>query len=663
MNIHVPETAARVARLLAPAGPVVVATLRALLYVGAYVALDWISYVQPVLKLGITPWNPQAGLTLAFLISRGPVWMAATICAALLSEAVVRGTPAPAPLLLAGSVWIGVCYAMLATLLRRIEVASRLDSLQTAARIATGAGIGAAIVALGFVGLYVASGALAPKSFGTSVVRYWVGDFNGILLMTPLLLAATRWRSAWTAIRSRWAEVVTQAVTLAALVWLIFVFAGLEEVRFLYALFVPVIWLALRWGAGGSLLGILMIQIGLIISVRDAGTVVPLVDLQFLMLTLGLTGLLLGAAVSARAAALAEVEAGAAEVRALLATAPDAVLTADADGRLRSANHAATALFGLPDAAGGGVHSLGELLPGVALHSGDGRATVRARRSDGTGFPADVAWVRLEAAARTGWLAIVRDATGRRRAEAQLRERDTALARAMRFAVAGELASALAHELKQPITALASYLRAAQIMAAPGAGDERLAVTLDKAVSEAERAGAVLQRLRNFYLGGPGRSTRFSLAEMCGSIAHSLDERLAANEVTLVIDIDAGLPAVETSATHLEIVLQNLLANAIDAVCTQGAARRRIELRARAADGAIVIEVEDSGPGVAPEGLPRLFEPLNTTKPDGMGLGLAISRSLLSAQGGELSYRRGGRLGGAAFVVSIPHATRAAAAH
>ena len=248
-------------------------------------------------------------------------------------------------------------------------------------------------------------------------------------------------------------------------------------------------------------------------------------------------------------------------------------------------------------------------------------------------------------------------------AEAQLRERDTALARAMRFAVAGELASALAHELKQPITALASYLRAAQIMAAPGAGDERLAVTLDKAVSEAERAGAVLQRLRNFYLGGPGRSTRFSLAEMCGSIAHSLDERLAANEVTLVIDIDAGLPAVETNATHLEIVLQNLLANAIDAVCTQGAARRRIELRARAADGAIVIEVEDSGPGVAPEGLPRLFEPLNTTKPDGMGLGLAISRSLLSAQGGELSYRRGGRLGGAAFVVSIPHATRAAAAH
>jgi PAS domain S-box-containing protein len=641
------------------AGPAVAGAAWGVGYVLAYIALDWLSYVQPVLKLGITPWNPQAGLTLAFLLLRGPIWMPLSVLAAYLAEIVVRGTPAPAMLLLASSLWIGTCYALLAALLRSLGVNERLRSLQTAARIAMSAGIAAMVVAAGYVGLFVVAGSLDPHKFVASTARYWVGDFNGILLVTPLLLATMHWRGAWPQFVARRSECLAQAVTLVICVWLIFGLEGSDRLRFFYPLFVPVIWIALRWGAGGALLGILAIQVGLILAVQDARPVVPLLDMQFLMLTLALTGLMLGAAVTERADALAQVAAGAAEVRALLATAPDAVLTTDAAGHLRSANHAARSAFGLEKH--GELHGvrLTELLPGIALLSREGRATLAAQRPDGATFPADVAWVQLEAPAATGWLAIVRDATDRRLAQAQARERDTLLARAMRFAVAGELASALAHELNQPITALVSYLRAAQILSAPlRESDERLGRTLEKAGHEAERAAAVLRRLRDFYLGGSGKIVPVAIPALFAMLAESFEDRLRADGVTLSLQIEDGLPTLNLDATRLEIVLQNLIGNAIDALAGAASGSRRIELRAARRQEQVVIEVEDSGPGVPTEGLSELFEPLNTSKPDGMGLGLAISRSLVRAQGGELSYRRGGVLGGALFAMSLPVARR-----
>ncbi len=637
------------------AGPAIVGAAWGAGYVLAYIALDWLSYVQPVLKLGITPWNPQAGLTLAFLLLRGPAWMPLSVLAPYLAEIVVRDTPAPTTLLLASSLWIGACYALLAALLRWLGVNERLRSLQTAARIAMSAGVAAMVVAAGYVGLFVAAGSLDSHKFIASTARYWVGDFNGILLVTPLLLAAMQWRAAWPQIVARRAEWMAQAATLVICVWLIFGLEGSDQLRFFYPLFLPVIWIALRWGAGGALLGILVIQVGLVVAVQDARPVVPLIDRQFLMLTLALTGLMLGAVVTERADALAQVAAGEAEVRALLATAPDAVLTTDASGHLRSANHAARAAFGLDRQGTLQQVQLAELLPRIALHSREGRATLTARRADGASFPADVAWVRLEAPAATGWLAIVRDATDRRLAESQARERDTLLARAMRFAVAGELASALAHELNQPITALVSYLRAAQILSAPlNDSDERLGRTLEKATHEAERAAAVLRRLRDFYLGGGGKIAPVPVAGLFATLAESLEDRLRAVGVALSSQVEDGLPSVKADATRLEIVLQNLLGNAIDALVALPVAERRIEMRALRRQEQIVIEVEDSGPGVPTEGLAALFEPLNTSKPDGMGLGLAISRSLVRAQGGELSYRRGAVLGGALFSITLP---------
>jgi C4-dicarboxylate-specific signal transduction histidine kinase len=115
-----------------------------------------------------------------------------------------------------------------------------------------------------------------------------------------------------------------------------------------------------------------------------------------------------------------------------------------------------------------------------------------------------------------------------------------------------------------------------------------------------------------------------------------------------------GLPLVAGERTQLEIVLHNLVSNAADAMTGSATGHREILLEMRSGNGSVVLEVEDSGPGVAAEALPQLFEPFNTTKIDGMGLGLAICRNLVRAGGGDLAYRPGARLGGACFELRLP---------
>ncbi len=301
------------------------------------------------------------------------------------------------------------------------------------------------------------------------------------------------------------------------------------------------IWIAATWGAFGALLAALAIQVGIIVAMNDAPTGAPLIDLQILMATLTLTGLLLGAVVAERAQA---------------------------------------------------------------------------------------------------------------RSEAQERERQ--LARAMRFAVAGELASALTHELNQPMTALVSYLQASQIMSVPATGmDMRLTDTLAKATNEAIRASQVLRRLRDFYQGGGGDHGPTQLAPCCASVVESLAPRLRSQGIRLQLLLAHDLPQVRADRSQLEMVLHNLLGNAIDALGAAPVANRELRLRADQEGDFVRLAVEDSGPGVVNDALEQLFEPFNTTKPDGMGLGLAISRNLMRAQGGDLVYSRSTQLGGSRFEIRL----------
>lgn len=621
------------------------------LYLALYVLLAWWSFVRP-LPPSITPWNPQAGLTLALLLWRGPHWLPAAAIATFLAENLIRIPSQPLMLHVAMSLWVACGYAVMAVVIRSWRISVPMASVAHAARLATTVALGTAIVAAGYVGLLAGTQVLPADTALKALARHWIGDLNGVLTVAPLLIVVGNWQQLVRAVTGHHLEVFAQFAAIALTLAVIFMLPAADQLRFFALLFVPLIWIALRWGWAGSILAALAIQIGFLIASQNEVPTPRFTDLQFLMLTLSLTALLLGAVVSERAGVLERMAIREAEQRAVLAMAPDAVLAIDASGRIRITNAAALRLFGERAEYG---RRLAELLPGLQLICDEGRVTLESQYADGRPFPAEIAWARLDPPANRGYLVTVRDATERRNAEQQLRERDAALARAMRFAVAGELASALAHELNQPITATVSYVRASKILADRDPGDhEHLQATLGKAVHEAIRASEVLRRLRNFYQGGSHKRETVDLGALCTAVVNAFQERLRRHDAALSLSIDPDIPTFEGDPTQVEIALHNLLANAIDAVSQMPEGRRLIAVSARRTQRAATVSVDDSGPGTLAELREKLFEPFVTSKPDGMGLGLAISRSLIHARGGELSCTSPGELGGASFTMFLP---------
>jgi C4-dicarboxylate-specific signal transduction histidine kinase len=145
-----------------------------------------------------------------------------------------------------------------------------------------------------------------------------------------------------------------------------------------------------------------------------------------------------------------------------------------------------------------------------------------------------------------------------------------------------------------------------------------------------------------------------SIQNLCISVSSSFQDRLRRADVVLTMRAEADIPTVEADAMQLEMVLHNMLSNAIDAVSQACGRERRIEMRTAWTRDGVTVSLEDSGPGVSADVAHKLFEPFVTTKADGMGLGLAISRSLLRARGGDLVCQPPAALGGACFVMRIP---------
>lgn len=224
--------------------------------------------------------------------------------------------------------------------------------------------------------------------------------------------------------------------------------------------------------------------------------------------------------------------------------------------------------------------------------------------------------------------------------EAALREQQAELARAQRTAAAAELAAALAHELNQPLSAISNYANASRVLAA---GDEaqraQLAETLARIAEESARAGQFVRRMRDFYRTGAAQMETASVAALVDGAHAQVRDRMRGLSILWDCRIDAGLPPVRVDRTQIGAVLNNLLGNAIDAVSGR-APPRIIRMRAlRSARGAaatVRLEVSDNGPGVPLEVRDQLFEPMATSKPHGMGLGLAMARTIVARHGGSL---------------------------
>ncbi len=261
-----------------------------------------------------------------------------------------------------------------------------------------------------------------------------------------------------------------------------------------------------------------------------------------------------------------------------------------------------------------------------------------AMRLGGYGAGAVLEFQFLLLAVATTGLFLGLTVSERREIALQLRDKQFELDRSLRLAGASEMASALAHELNQPLSAIGNYVRSCQMMM----GGERQATaalkdTMDKVVVEVTRAGSVVRQLRDFFRTGSGHLAPVEVSELLQSALGTARPRLERHRVAWRIECPPALPEVVADRIQVETVLHNLIANAVDALTAVGDRPREVVLSA-AIDGPrfVRIGVADNGPGVPQDMAPQLFRAFATSKPQGMGLGLAISRSIVEARGGRL---------------------------
>jgi signal transduction histidine kinase len=225
------------------------------------------------------------------------------------------------------------------------------------------------------------------------------------------------------------------------------------------------------------------------------------------------------------------------------------------------------------------------------------------------------------------------------------------LRQTLRLAAAGEMAAALAHELNQPLTALSAYGSACRQLLERGGDDARLRETIERMVTESHRAADVVRRLRDFFRTGATQLEPIALADLVGSVAAQFADKASNQSVELVV---APLPdcVLLVDRLQVEVIMRNLIANAFDAVLERPVGQRRISIAAEVAEGGMAcIRVADSGPGLSAAKVLRLFEAFQSSKASGLGLGLAISRAIAQAHGGDLVAEAAD---GGVFVLKLP---------
>jgi len=256
---------------------------------------------------------------------------------------------------------------------------------------------------------------------------------------------------------------------------------------------------------------------------------------------------------------------------------------------------------------------------------------------------------------------IFANALSRKRAVAEARMHQRQLAHLNRVATMGELATALAHELNQPLGAIQRNAEAAEILLQQDAPDlaELRAIVADIKRDD-ERAGGVIDRLRTLLRQRDIELRTESLTGLVADVVRFAFADATARGIHIVSELPEGLPAVRCDRVHVQQVLLNLVMNGMDAIGDAAEGHPRVVIRAQATgEGQVEVSVSDSGAGIAPEALSSVFEPFFTTKGEGMGMGLAISRTLVEAHGGRLWV---GASGGAPECGASFHFTLQAAA-
>jgi PAS domain S-box-containing protein len=255
------------------------------------------------------------------------------------------------------------------------------------------------------------------------------------------------------------------------------------------------------------------------------------------------------------------------------------------------------------------------------------------------------------------------DISARKQAEQVLQALQQEIAHAGRVSLMGQLASALAYEINQPLGSILYNAEAAELCLQEASPDvDELRAILADIRRDTTRASTVIDRMRALLQRHTLDARRLDVGALVSDVSALVRADAASRHVGLDVDVPSGLPPITGDRVHLQQVLLNLILNSMDALDEIPVATRRIGVTARV-DTAQMLEVmvDDAGPGIPAETLPQIFKPFFTTKPHGLGLGLAISRSIVDAHGGRLwaENRRGG---GAAFRFTLPIADGATSA-
>ena len=275
-------------------------------------------------------------------------------------------------------------------------------------------------------------------------------------------------------------------------------------------------------------------------------------------------------------------------------------------------------------------------------------------RKDGSRIPVLIGVTALDDKRDQG-VGFVLDLTERKRASETLREMQMALTHTTRIATMGQLTASIAHEVSQPISATIIYARAGLrwLAAAPPDLDE-VRQALKGIVQEGERAGDVLGRIRGLVKKGPTRKDVIAINDVIVDVIALTRSELLSRRVSLQTDLATDFPRIEGDRVQLQQVILNLILNAVEAMGDNNEAARELWISSKMdGENRVLVAVRDTGSGLDPSRVDRLFEPFYTTKAEGMGIGLSLSRTIIEAHGGRL-WAGANEPRGAIFQFTVP---------
>ena len=357
--------------------------------------------------------------------------------------------------------------------------------------------------------------------------------------------------------------------------------------------------------------------------------------------------------------------------QAVVDSAVEAVITIDREGNIESINKAAESMFNL-SLAGDGEFKCSRLIP-TKLHRAfqqyfdeiksdqylkkNSGIEIEAVKTDRSEFPSHLTINQIQKRPTEKYIVLFRDLTPQKAVEQEAREQRELLAHVDRLNTLGEMAAGIAHEINQPLTAISMYAKSSiSFLESKPMNCNRLKEALDKLSTQAHRAGMVIERMQQLTKQRESRHEITDCLNMIREIQKLAEVEAKIRNIDIQINIEDPLPKVTCDPIQIQQVILNLLRNGMEAMERNHQAKNCVVLSAKNADSKVYISIEDSGSGISEELEQRLYQPFTSTKESGMGLGLSISRSIISAHGGRLEFFNNDH-GGATFYFSLPATT------